>query len=57
MAVNVNYAYFKWQYFGAPQVSRVLAQLSGDLPCTELLAIHILLQWCYWPESELSYHQ
>jgi len=57
MVVNVNYVYFKWQNFGAPQVTRVLAQLSGDLPCRELLAIHSLLQWCYWPESQLSYHQ
>ena len=57
MVVNVNYAYFKWQNFGAPQVTRVLAQLSGDLHCRELLATHSLRQWCYWPESEPSYPQ
>jgi len=57
MVLNFNYAYFKWQNFGAPQVTQVLVQLSGDLPCRELLAKHSLLQWCYWPESELSYRQ
>ena len=57
MAVNVNCAYFKWWNFSVPQVTRVLVQLSGDLQRRELLAIHSLLQWCYWPELELSYHQ